>query len=610
MTDYMPKNTIYDIIRAIFATLDRVVYSLMTILYEIFFTVATSDILGGEMIRNIYYRVQLILGVFMVFKLAVSILQGIVNPDLAYDKKGKGMSTIIIRIIVSLIMLVLIAPINIPSPSNEWEQKVNNNGILFGTLFSLQNRVLSNNTIGRIITGTTDNATGSNSSSDLSKIGKTFSSTILKSFVRINVLPQIQENPGEGKAPETLKANRVCKDINNGILQEYNKIDVSPNQLLSFVNLGCGRAETGTTLGSLWKEEVQELLGKEYYAFSYVPLISTIAGVIIDFVLIAYSIDVAIRVFKIAILRIIAPIPIIGHMNISSKEGKGQDSFSLWTQSLISTYLELFIRLAIIYFVLFIVQNVLIHGFNFSFGGSSIIINIFAGVFITIGLMLFAYQAPNYIKSVLGVSGSGSIGMNAIVNMAGNLSGGSDLKKSWDATKASIAKENYGDKSSVAGGIIAKYKNVSKTAADKIADKNDKSLEREFYRRGLDIDDYSYRADDGSIVYGLDYSQKQPKWWQNKDAKDANRTKDVISRNTNRYAARLRNYDPADGRGVTARSGDGSPTSIYTAPTTYMHRVPNPTGAPGQTTLKGESGNNRPLPQGQTPPTNPPSGTP
>ena len=118
MTDYMPKNTIYDIIRAIFATLDRVVYSLMTILYEIFFTVATSDILGGEMIRNIYYRVQLILGVFMVFKLAVSILQGIVNPDLAYDKKGKGMSTIIIRIIVSLIMLVLIAPINIPSPSN------------------------------------------------------------------------------------------------------------------------------------------------------------------------------------------------------------------------------------------------------------------------------------------------------------------------------------------------------------------------------------------------------------------------------------------------------------------------------------------------------------
>ena len=37
-----------------------------------------------------------------------------------------------------------------------------------------------------------------------------------------------------------------------------------------------------------------------------------------------------------------------------TKEGKGADAFSLWTQSLISTYIELFIRLAVIYFVLFI----------------------------------------------------------------------------------------------------------------------------------------------------------------------------------------------------------------------------------------------------------------
>ena len=183
MTDFMAKNTINDIIRTIFATIDRVVYLLMSILYEIFFAVASFDMLGGDLIRDIYGRVQLILGVFMVFKLAISILQGIVNPDTVYDKK-QGMGKIVTRIIVSLIMLVLIAPFDIPNPSNEWEKSVNDNGILFGSLFSLQNRVLANNTIGRIIVGRTDTSSDSTTGNQIYSVGKTFSSTILKTFTR------------------------------------------------------------------------------------------------------------------------------------------------------------------------------------------------------------------------------------------------------------------------------------------------------------------------------------------------------------------------------------------------------------------------------------------
>lgn len=589
MTDYMAKNTISDIVRVVFATLDRAVYTLMTILYEIFFSVATADLLGGEMIRNIYYRVQLILGVFMVFKLAVTILQGIVSPDAAFDKKGgpKNAGSVITRIIIALIMLTLIAPLNIPNPSNEWEKQINNNGILFGTLFSLQNRILENNTIGRIIMGTTDNASVAQGNDDLTQIGRTFSSTILKAFVRINVLPEIQQDPGEGKAPETLKANRVCKEIDNSILEAYTREDASPNQILSLVNLGCGRAENGTTVGTLWNETVQGWLGNEYYAFSYIPLIGTIVGIVIDFVLIAYSIDVAIRVFKLAILRIIAPIPIIGHMNISPKDAKGEGMFGLWTKALTSTYLELFIRLAIIYFVLYIVQNIMINGINFTFGASSFIINIFATVFIIVGLMLFANQAPNYIKSVLGIKSAGSAGLNLITTMAGNLRGGNDLQKSWEAAREAVAVKNFGDKENKGHGT---FYNTAKAAADKIGEKNDKNLEREFYRRSLDMDDYSYIADDGTTVYGLDASQRRNRWWQTEDANKNLSAKNSIAKNTTRYDSRRRMYDPADGRGITARSGNTNQTSTYTPPTTYYQSRPD-----GK--LDPHSGSTRPNPK-------------
>ena len=56
-------------------------------------------------------------------------------------------------------------PISIPNPKNEYEIQINNNGLLFGTIYSLQRRILSNNTIGRLVLGTTDNDSGFKASS-------------------------------------------------------------------------------------------------------------------------------------------------------------------------------------------------------------------------------------------------------------------------------------------------------------------------------------------------------------------------------------------------------------------------------------------------------------
>lgn len=570
MTDWLPRNPIVTMFRNIIAVIDQIVYTLMSYLYQIFFAVASVDFLNGDVVSSIYQRVQLILGVFMIFKLAVSILQGIMSPDAVYDKKG-GMGKIITRIIVSLIMLALMAPINVPSPSNEFEKQIDSNGLLFGTLFSLQNRVLSNNTIGRLMIGTSDAAENATSSQSLKQTGDLFATTVLKTFIGVNM----KEDGG-----------KVCGNIDSDIMKIYNSPKSTPGQLLSIVSISCEQAANGSGGGSLFSNIIQEFVGSDQYAFAYFLILSTAAGIIIDILLIAYSVDVAVRVFKLAILRLIAPIPIISHMHISAKEGKGADAFSLWTQSLISTYIELFIRLAVIYFVLFILNSILVNGINFTYGTSSTIINGFATLFIIIGLMFFARQAPNYIKSVLGIKSSGSIGLTALTTATANIAAGEnpfagntirDRLRSFNdfghTINEDVAKQHFGDKDFKGRG---EFYTKRKAIIGKIQEDYDRDLRQEYYKRGLDIDDYSYNIlDDNNnvigTVSGLDRSNYSKHLFEHKKSVSARTSADVLDRNKKRYSARMNQHAPSDGRGVTARRGDLEQTAAHTTAPQYNY---------------------------------------
>ena len=145
MTQNYSANPITRAARALFSLIDMAVYTLLGFMYEIFFNVASADLFANSTILYFYKRVQLIIGVYMVFQLAILIMKGIFNTD-EITKNG---GTFIKRIIIALVLLTIMTPIAIPNPQNEYEKQINNNGLLFGTLYSLQYRILSNNTIGR-----------------------------------------------------------------------------------------------------------------------------------------------------------------------------------------------------------------------------------------------------------------------------------------------------------------------------------------------------------------------------------------------------------------------------------------------------------------------------
>ena len=350
----------------------------------------------------------------MVFRLTITVLQTLIDPEKVSDK-NEGFTAVIKRVVIGLLLLAALTPINIPNAHNEFEIELNNNGLIFGTLYSLQNRLLSNNTIGRIVLGTgdvgvkyslNDSSKTYGMGSSLSTMANVFTATILRVFVRINM----NDKADPETADPTDSSNWMCP-IESDILKTYTKIDADPAELLDdrMLTTTCG-AGFGVNSNGIFKNNLFHK-STARYAFVYIPIISTIVAVIITVIILGFTIDIAVRAIKLSVLRLIAPIPIIAYMGPQSKDNA---AFSNWLKALIATYIDLFVRLAIIFFITFLIQDMLINGIaiNITWG----VIGGLSMIFIIIGLYIFARQAPKFIQDVLGLKSMGSnIGLASIM---------------------------------------------------------------------------------------------------------------------------------------------------------------------------------------------------
>ena len=398
-------NVLNDLVRTVFTLLDRPAFWLLGVVYEIFFNVATAELFTNATIKNFYSRVQIILGVFMVFRLTITVLQIIVDPEKMNDK-NEGFQAVIKRIIIGLLLLGALTPINIPgdaSGMNSLSIEINNNGLLFGVLYDLQYRILANNTIGRIVLGTTDGATNTtdqttNEHDRIKRSARIFTSSIVKAFMRINLK---EDHTEEGAK---LRENWMCHDIDQKILDKYTALDADPMILLEpeMINLSCAQGNTSNFFGALG-DIGSRITGQDRYMFTYIFFIPLVMAIVFTIILLGFTVDIAIRAIKLAVLRLIAPIPVIAYMGPSSKDNA---SFNNWTKAVVSTYLDIFVRLAIIYFITFLIQDMIVNGVVMSTGSGGLI-GVISIIFIWIGLFLFARQAPKFIVDVLGIKSLG-----------------------------------------------------------------------------------------------------------------------------------------------------------------------------------------------------------
>lgn len=446
-----------NILRTVFSTIDTVVYTLISYIYQVLFAIANSTIISPALIRELYGRVQLILGVVMIFKLATSILQVIINPDLLNDPK-KGTGKIISKILIMLVLFVSIIPLNIQGnlKKGSYNEYINNNGILFGTLYSLQKRILSNNTLERIVFGSSEMSNGE-TSIDSEESGSRMAAYVLRGFVR----PNLKQNKKNLKN----KNNYICSPddkITNDSKTLINTVTTVGGGLLGAkvgsVVPGLGTAigaaagviiggATGFAINAVKEFVTGEKIGAVYtiysstsasatnilefiniqcddgYAFSYLPIISSICGIILLISLIGSCISIAIRSIKLAVLRLIAPIPIISYIDPKSSEN---GMFANWVKILSSTYLDLFMRLIVIYFVIYIVTAIVDGNLNLGFenGAGGII----ATIFVIVGLFKFLDEAPKFIGEALGIKGLSSGILSGVLGGTSALLGGAGIK--------------------------------------------------------------------------------------------------------------------------------------------------------------------------------------
>lgn len=363
--------------------IDRSVYNLIGMILQGIFDIAGIQLLSNDVIQEFSQRVYVILGIFMLFKLTVSLLNALINPDMLTDKQ-QGTNKLVTRVIAMIAMLVLVDP-------------------AYNELMTLQTNILP--VLPKLIIGRniiSDVGVGDderfNGTVDTSNLGTGIAWSMYQAYFTYN--PNCTYNKTAGWADNDGPLVGVGEQ---GIKNEM-KVETinSVSEAVERVNQACPD-------------------DPDIFQYDYFWLVPSITGVILVVILFGFTLDVAIRVFKLLVLRMLAPIPIISYVDPkSSKDG----AFANFIKIFLSTYIDLFLRLGIIYFVSFMVDQI-VHNFNFGeITNLGFVRGAYVMIFLIIGLYFFARQAPKFIKDILGIKpGPGSVGMSGVLAGAAGLIG-------------------------------------------------------------------------------------------------------------------------------------------------------------------------------------------
>ena len=403
------KTTLYSLCFFI----DSIVYSLISIAYQVFIAVSKVSLYGNidDKINALTDRIYVILGVTMLFVLAYNIILLILNPDKATGSGDKSLSGFLKNFVISIVLITLLPTV-------------------FDYMTKLQNDIIDSHVIESIILGSSDSDSG-----NLEQMGSNVATIIYSTFYHPidkddNAVSYVQCKSGSG-------ASASCSDYINA----YDK----------------GR--TGKVKEFITDSKLEDALTSKNPTMDFLPVVSTICGIMALLMFVSYAIDIGIRVAKLTFFQIIAPVPVI--LRITKPSG---GTFSKWSSNLIKTYLSLFLRLITIYFAMFLIQLITdsfgsTEGGIFANAGSiSTIVKLFAGLIVIIGILLFAKEVPKLLEDFLGSAGGGGFSPKSIAKKVGGITGAPLIGGALGAAGA-LAGRGIGAGAGAAGGAWSALRN-------------------------------------------------------------------------------------------------------------------------------------------------------
>ena len=360
------------IVYNILLLIDGAIYNLIDYVYDIFDFLAGINIFDQSDYNEIVDRIYVILGLFMLFVLAYSLLRAVISPD-DFAKGEASFPNLIKNVIISLVIIVLLPTV-------------------FSVAYNIQNVILNNETIPRLILG--DNYEINEETYNTSA-GKTMALGVFNAFFYPNAI--------------------ICTDGASDQLTDE-QLNACKENIMS--------SNFTWYLPSTWGDEEHSLADIENYVLdgasftnftqfsdavaenqiSYTPLVSTLAGGFLLYLLLNFCFDLAVRVVKLAFYQIIAPIPVICRV---IPGGKMKDVFSKWVRQVISIFLEVFIRIAIMYLGVFIIVTIKDNFSSLNFGDLSFAQKNITYALLIMGVIIFIRQAPKLLGELLNLDTGG-----------------------------------------------------------------------------------------------------------------------------------------------------------------------------------------------------------
>lgn len=405
--------------------LDGIAYTLVSLSYRVFLAVSELNLFGGQNTasQNLYnmftQKIYLVLSVIMIFVFAYQLILLIINPDGDGTKKTTGL----IKDLVISIALVVVLP------------------VIFRYMTVFQDHVIKNNTIGAIVLGTAPTS----SSSKESGYGDSIGMTVLMSFYHPQGTGYNTFFDSLGNLKDRDQAINECKEAGGGdesqdVCEEWMDALEKWNETITGDRLDVPYAAL------TWNSSIWDTIGDENGTY-YMWIISTGCALLVAWFFISYAIDLGTRAVKLGFLELIAPIPVMLKVIPSMKK-----SFETWKGEIIKTYVELFIRLAVIFFIVKLCTMVpdfveIIFSDSMQGVNGGIFLKSITMVILILGLLKFAKEAPELFKSLM--------------DNGGNLFKGLDLKA---GVKKRIEANDYAMKgiSTVGGAAAGVRANFSK----------------------------------------------------------------------------------------------------------------------------------------------------
>lgn len=418
----------YNTIRGFFFQLDSVIFGLIDDVYSLLIQISRTSIFSTTVISEFSERVFAIAGIFMLFKVTMSLINYVVNPD-DFSDKNKGFANIAKRIVISLGMLVLVP-------------------YIFKEAYNLQAIILEENTLMHLVFGTSQAGTLPNDNY-VEEAGRDIQFTLMSAFLQPNVAEFYGNRTYDFSLCEELydmadnglikyrEGSSYIYALNEDCFGEYNETDdvydkscsgplckafeaYDEDSLDLFQTYSQSMAQQNYSL--LMRKDLVIASVDDMYIIDYKMLISTAIGIAVIYLFILFCIDIAIRSVKLGFLEMISPIPILSYIDPKSGD-KG--IFKKWFDMCWKTYLDLFLRLFALYLGIYAIT--IIGGYTDFVTGEVIQGNWLLNVFMIVGILIFVKQLPKIIGDVLGVKLDGEFQLNPLKRFEKEALGGKRL---------------------------------------------------------------------------------------------------------------------------------------------------------------------------------------